>query len=338
MKKILKKKKYWIILALILFLVWTFKLDNHYPSKIDLKAKDNYWGVTYSPKFATQLGLDWKETYLSILDDLEVKNIRIPIYWDQVEKERGVFIFDDYDYIFDQGAKRNVKFIANIGWRLPRWPECHNPTWLNNDSVSDIKAKTLGLLEVLVNRYKDRPEIVAWQVENEPLLDWFGKCPDGDKQFLQSEIDLVKSLDDRPIIISASGELSSWRQEGKMADIFATTMYRVVWNPWFRYVRYPIPSWFYGLKAGLFGIDRHSAIISELQTEPWVPNGTLADLDFREYHKSFSVEQFEANLQFAINTDFRQAYLWGVEWWYVQKEKGHPEYWNLARSLFRNAN
>ncbi|MBU1203232.1 hypothetical protein KKH39_04300 [Patescibacteria group bacterium] len=338
MKKIKIKKRYWIPLVIILILLWSFKIDSHYPTKIDLEAKENYWGLTYSPKFATELGLDWKEVYVEVLDDLEVKNIRIPIYWDQIEKEEGVFVFDDYDYIFDEGAKRNVKFIANIGWRLPRWPECHNPVWLNNDEINDIKGQTLLLLERLVNRYKDRPEIVAWQVENEPLLDWFGKCPKGDKQFLKQEIELVKSLDDRPIIISASGELSSWRQEGQLADIFATTMYRVVWNPWFRYVRYPIPDWFYGFKADLFGINKHSSIISELQTEPWVPNGTLADLDFKEYNKSFSVEQFEANLQFAINTDFRQAYLWGVEWWYVQKEKGHSEYWYLARSLFRNAN
>ena len=41
-------------------------------------------------------------------------------------------------------------------------------------------------------------------------------------------------------------------------------------------------------------------------------------------------------MQFAINVGFKQIYLWGVEWWYLQKQSGHPEYWNLAKSVFRN--
>ncbi len=323
------------MLLIALFLLWSFKIPDYYPSKIELKAKPDFWGLTYSPKFATEMGLDWQRLYLDILDDLEVKYIRLPIYWDQIEKEEGVFDFSQYDYIFDEGAKRDVKFITNVGWRLPRWPECHQPGWADENDVDGIESKTLDIIRRIVNRYRDRPEIIYWQVENEPLLDWFGECPEGDKDFLTKEVDLVHELDDRSVIVSASGELSSWRQESKIGDIFATTMYRVVWNPWFRYVRYPFPSWFYGLKAALFGIDKNVAIVSELQTEPWVPNGTLADLTFDEYSKSFSPEQFEANLQFAINANFRQTYLWGVEWWYLQKQRGNPVYWNIARNLFR---
>ncbi|MCD4761321.1 cellulase family glycosylhydrolase [bacterium] len=331
----LHKKKFWL-LVMVVFLFWTFKFADHYPDDINLRqAKEDFWGVTYSPKFATELGLDWQETYIAILDDLKVKNIRIPIYWDQIEIEEGTFDFSDYDYIFNEGKKRDVKFIANIGWRLPRWPECHHPAWIDDTDIDGVKFKTILVMEKIIERYKDREEIVYWQVENEPLLDWFGECPKGDKKFLEQEINFVKSLDDRPIIISASGELSSWQSEAQLSDIFATTMYRVVWNPIFRYVRYPIPNWFYQFKASFVGIDRKKAIVSELQAEPWVPYGTLANLHFDEFHKSFSIEQFRANLQFAINADFRQTYLWGVEWWYLQKEKGNDSYWSIARSLFR---
>lgn len=337
MIKILKKKIFWTLL-LAIWLLWLFKLADHYPHNIDLKAKDDFWGLTYSTKFARELGLDWQDAYIKTIDDLQVKNMRLPIYWDDIEKNPGEYDFSDYDWIFDEGAKRNVKFIANVGWRLPRWPECHAPGWIASESEDTIKAKTMTMLEKTVNHFKDRPEIVIWQVENEPLFDWFGECPKGDRDFLQAEIDLVREIDDsRPILVSASGELSSWRQEANMADIFGTTMYRVVWNPIFRYVRYPIPAWFYQAKAYVFGLTRDRAIVSELQTEPWVPNGTLADLHFDEYHKSFSLEQFKANLQFAINVDFKQTYMWGVEWWYLQAQQGHPEYWHFAKSVFRNA-
>lgn len=327
---------FWIIF-IILILVWLFKFADHYPRNIDLKAKENFWGLTYSPKFAEQLGLDWQETYLAILDDLQIKNIRIPIYWDQIAKSEGEYDFSKYDYIFDEGKQRNVKFIANIGWRLPRWPECHAPDWVNQSDVSATKARTLTMLTKVIEHFKDREEIIYWQVENEPLLNSFGECPKGDKEFLQREIDLVRSLDDsRQIIISASGELASWRTEGQKSDIFGTTVYRVVWNSIFKYIKYPIPAWFYRVKAWFYGIDKNKAIIAELQAEPWVPEGTLANLHFKEYDKSFSLEQLKANLQFAINIDFRQAYLWGAEWWYLQKNKGNSEYWDIIRSVSRN--
>ena len=72
------------------------------------------------------------------------------------------------------------------------------------------------------------------------------------------------------------------------------------------------------------GIEKKSIRAPEVLNEPI------------EYEKSFSVEQFKANLQFAINVDFKQAYLWGVEWWYVQKNKGNTQYWDLAKSIFKN--
>jgi len=330
--------KMWILIILIVAGVWYLKYAKHFPFKMDLAAKENYWGVTYSDKFATSLGLDWKQAYLAMLDDLNVKYVRIPIYWDEIVDQEGNYDFSKYDYIFDEGAQRNVKFIANVGWRLPRWPECHEPSWFKAKATSDIKQEALAMLAITVEHFRSREEIVYWQVENEPLLDYFGVCPPGDEKFLEKEIALVKNLDSRPIMISASGELSTWRREVKMADVFSTTMYRVVWNPWFGYFRYPMPGWYYRLKAYLAGTSSEKAVISELQAEPWVPNGTLAELPNIQAGKSFDLQQFEANLQTAINADFSQAYLWGVEWWYWKKINGDDSYWQYAKHLFTNNN
>ena len=333
----INRKNMWIVLIILLLGVGIYylKFAKHYPREINLnEAKENYWGVTFSKKFCDEIGIDWKETYLAILDDLNVKNIRIPIYWDEVEVEDDQFDFTDYDFIFDEGAKRNVKFTANIGWRLPRWPECHSPKWIADLEVSKIKEKTVEMLRPVVNHFKNRAEIVYWQIENEPLLDSFGICPNGDEEFLKKEVELVRSLDQRPILITASGELSSWRKEWDMGDIFGTTMYRVVWNPLFGYFRYPLPAGFYKFKASFLKLKPENMVISELQAEPWVPKGTLADLPATESNKSFNLDQFKANLQYAINADLNQAYLWGVEWWYLRKANGNLEYWDLAKSLF----
>ncbi len=330
----------WIFWPLFLvWLLWFLKLADHYPRVIDLQAKENFWGLTFSTKLTKSLNLDWQQVYLETINDLGVKNIRIPIYWDEVEPRPGEFNFADYDFIFDQAKGKDVKFIVNVGQRLPRWPECHQPAWSKSKNNLEQQADILRMITAIVQRYQSREEIVMWQVENEPLFDWFGECPDGDLDFLKKEVALVKSLDDkRSILISASGELSTWRREAKVADMLGTTMYRVVWNNWFGYFRYPWPSWFYATKAWLIGLPKENLIISELQAEPWVPKGDLANFAKEDYVKSMSLEQLKANLQYAINTDLEQAYLWGVEWWYLQKQQGNGEYWSLMKQVFRGIN
>lgn len=333
------KKSTMLIIILIIFAVflfWTFKIDKHYPRNIDLKHKPDYFGVTFSRKFARELGLNWREAYIDILDDLEVKYVRLPIYWDDIEPGRGVFIFDDYDYMIEEGTKRGVKFIINVGWRLPRWPECHSPRWVDINDNRDIQDERLVMIEKVAERYKDNENIIYWQVENEPFLDVFGECPKTDKAFLIKEVELVKKITGKEVIISASGELSNWKKEAEIGDILGSTLYRVVWGNWVGYLKYPIPSWFYRFKANLIGVDPSNVIITELQAEPWVPKGTLVDHDFKEGDKSLSIDQFKANIQYAINVDFKQTYLWGVEWWYWEHKNGNSDFWNIAKQILKD--
>lgn len=324
-----------LVVCFLIIIIYSFKTPKSPLTSEPLKHKPDYFGVTFSTKFCEELGLDWKEVYLATLDDLQVKEIRLPIYWDHVEPQEGVFDFSDYDFIIREGAKRDVNFIINIGWRLPRWPECHAPVWTNKKKVEGVRQATLKMLEQVVNHYRFENNIVYWQLENEPFLDAFGVCPPSDIDFFKEELALVKSLDKRPVMVSASGELSSWRKEAAVGDVFGTTVYRVVWGSWFGYVHYPLPAWFYRLKADLVGIDSSRRYIVELQAEPWVPQGSMIFLPNKEADKSMSFEQFYSNLQYAIKIDFNKTYLWGVEWWYFKNNNGDERFWNLARSLFR---
>lgn len=336
-------KRHWkIILSLLLlgFVFYLFKFAKYYPSKINLKTDPNLWGVTFSTEFAKYLALDVNDAYTAILDDLQVKQIRLPIYWDEIQIKEGEYDFSQYDYLLAEGAKRKVKFILNIGYRLPRWPECHAPKWVIAKKNDEVQTETLKMLATIVKRYQDRPEVIAWQVENEPLVNWFGECPKSDLGFLQSEVALVKKLDSRPVIISTSGELSTWSREAKVGDILATTVYRVVWNPIFRYSHYPIPSAFYAWKAKRVNKLGENMILSELQAEPWVPAHpdapfSITDMSEKQINASMSTEQFKANLQYAQDIGFSKNYLWGVEWWYWQKIHSHPEYWEIAKTLFQ---
>jgi len=322
------------IVLLLILLFWFFKVANYYPLNIDLKHRPNFFGATFSTKFCEELGLDWKETYNAILDQLRIKYIRIPIYWDEIEKEEGKFDFSNYDYLLAEGEKRNARFVISLGRRIPRWPECHSPAWLNRKTDVEARVATLNMIKKAIERYRDRSSIEYWQIENEAFLGTFGVCPPLDEGFLKQEFDLAHSLDGRPLIITSSGELGFWRKEAKIGDVFGSTLYRVVYNTWFGYIKYPLPLSYYRLKAKLVGLDTPRLMVMELQAEPWVPKGKMIYLTKSEINKTMSIEQFKANLQYAINLDFLQTYVWGVEWWYWQKKYGNPEYWDIATSLF----
>ena len=330
--------KIYLILAIILILLILFylfiNLKNN-SKELNLDTSKNILGVTYSDKFAQELNLDSVKAHQEIISDLQIKYIRLPIYWDQVEKKEGVFDFSEYEKIIQDGSKENVQYILSVGYRLPRWPECHFPKWFNQVDLDTNQGKLLNYLEKTVINFKEFDNVLYWQVENEPYLNSFGLCPKYNEKLLLKELDLVRSLDDRKIVISSSGELGGWKRENKVGDIFATTLYRVVYNPIFGYFKYPLPPWFYKLKAKSNGVDLEKSILIELQAEPWVKDGTLVDIEFKEYNKSFSLDQFKDNTNYAINTGFKQIYFWGVEWWYLQKQKGNDTYYNLAKEIFK---
>lgn len=332
------KKKIIILLAaaivIFIYAVLSIKVLNHFPNQIDLKHRSGEFGATFSKKFCDELGLDWKNTYIAVLDELKVRNLRLPVYWDEVEKTENVYDFSDLDYMINEASSRQTKMIITLGRRQPRWPECHSPAWNNKKTPIETNISILSMIKAVVVRYQNNPNIIAWQVENEAFLSSFGVCPSLDQNLLQQEVNLVKSLDNRPIIITGSGEMSSWKKEAAIGDIFGTTMYRVVYNSTLGYIRYSFPTYFYQLKARLAGIEANKAIIIELQTEPWVPRGNMIYLAENEINKSMSVEQFKANLQYAIDVNFKQIYVWGVEWWYWQKLYGNSEYFEIGKTLF----
>jgi len=300
------------------------------------EAEEITWGTTFSQKQAEKLGLDWQDTYISILDDLGVKHLRLVAYWDYIEPADEAFSFADLDWQMQQAQARGADVILVTGMKVPRWPECHIPGWAQDVSEEKLKDEILEMLGTMVLRYKDHGALSTWQVENEPLLD-FGKCPFSDLSFLEEEINLVRSLDsDHDVITSDSGELSIWLKLAGKADKLAVTQYQKVWSAELdRYMSLPIPASFYVLKAWLVDkILEKEVFVGELQAEPWV-DGELEEVSIEEMEKTLTLDQFRRNLAFAKRTGMNTFYLWGSEWWYYMKITHNQEdFWEEARSVF----
>jgi len=329
-KKILKRIILFLLVFLFLFLAYLFIGSPPQAEKI-------VWGVNFSQKHAQNLGLDWKETYLALLDDLGVKRFKVAAHWDLLEPEKDRYFFDDLDWQIKKAGEKGAKILLVIGMKTPRWPECHIPEWAKNFNKKEQQKEILEIIEKIVLRYKDSPTIKYWQVENEPFFP-FGECPWVDKKFLKKEIELVRLLDPqkRQIVISDSGEWSFWINAARFGDIVGITMYRRVWfHQVGIYIHYPFPPIFYWRKAQIiknfFGKE---VICVELQAEPWGPT-LLYDSPLEEQKKTMNLEQFKKNIEFAKKTGFDTFYLWGAEWWYWMKIKqNQPEIWDEAKKLF----
>jgi hypothetical protein len=294
------------------------------------------WGVNFSQKQAQNLGLDWKANYLSLFDELGVKNLRLASYWDLVEKEQGKYDFSDLDWQIKIAEEKGVKVILVIGMKTTRWPECHEPEWALNHALRIMDQELLKYIGEVINRYKDSKAIWAWQVENEPFFP-FGECPKFDKELLKKEIESVKSIDSRSIIVSDTGEFSLWFRPAKLGDIVGITMYRKAWFDDLKsYISYPFPAIFYERKADLVKwIFGKKVLCVELQAEPWGPKLLYDNLPLDEQEKTMNLEIFRKNVEFAKNTGLDSFYLWGSEWAYWMKEKqAKPEIWEEMKKLF----
>ena len=329
MKKILRNILFGVLILLLLFAGYFFIGSPPQAEKID-------WGVNFSQKHSENLGLNWQETYLALLNDLGATHLKVAAHWDLLEPEKDKYYLDDLDWQIKKAEDCNAKILLVIGMKTGRWPECHIPEWARGLTKEEQQERIFNLVKEIVLRYRGRASIWAWQVENEPFFP-FGECPWVDKNFLKKEIDLVKSLDPgHPIVISDSGEGSFWIQAAKLGDIVGTTMYKRVWfHQVGIYVHYPFPPTFYWRKSQIIKkIFDKKVIVVELQAEPWGPK-LLYNSPIEEQEKTMNLEQFQQNVEFAKKTGFDRFYFWGAEWWYWLKEvQNEPEIWEEAKKLF----
>ncbi len=336
--------------VLLVFLIVFLLLLGYFFVGVTKPAKNITWGVNFSQMHTQNLGLNWKETYLALLDDLKVKNIKLISQWDLIEPEEDKYDFSDLDWQVQQAGEKGAKLLLVIGMKTGRWPECHIPQWAQGLSKEEQQKEVLELIEKIVLSYQNSKTIQIWQMENEALFP-FGECPWTDKDFLEKEVALVKSLDakGRPVLVSDSGEGSFWIGAARLGDIVGTTMYKKVWFSFYWekrkfpfiprkigfYVSYPIPATFYARKAlyidKIFG---KKVMVVELQAEPWGPM-LLYDSPLTEQEKTMNLERFKYNIEFAKKTGLDTFYLWGGEWWYWMKTKqNQPQIWEEAKKLF----
>jgi len=302
------------------------------------KPQEIQYGMSFNTVYARELGLDWKETYDAIVDDLGVRKLRLAAHWPMVEPAQNIYNFEELDYQIDKAEAAGAEVILAVGRRLPRWPECHVPAWVKDMPQEQQDAAQLQMVEQVVERYKDNPAVVTWQVENEPFLKVFAfeHCGEHNVDVLEKEIALVKKLDPtRPILVTDSGNLGTWRGAYSRGDMFGTSVYVHFWNPELGQFKTVLPPWVYRVKDNLMGVlygDKPTVLI-ELAAEPWLLE-PITQVPLETQFTRMNLEKFEDILEYAEKTRFEEQYLWGAEWWYWLKLQDKPEMWNRGQKLY----
>jgi hypothetical protein len=294
------------------------------------------WGVSFSQKESTALGLDWRENYSAILTELEPECVRVAVYWDLVEPEQGRYDFDDLDWQVAQAEKAGIPLVLAIGQKVPRWPEFHCPAWLDDADPNAREAVLEDYLAAVVMRYRGSGAVRYWQVENEPFLS-HGVGTMTSREALAREVALVRRLDpSHPVLQTDSGEMGAWWRAASHGDVLGTTLYRRTYNALTHETSVPLTPGFYRFKASLtrwlLGRPDMRIICAELGAEPW-GDRSVAAMSMDEQARLFSASDFDHVVSFARATGFDSFYLWGAEWWYWREVHGDSSYWNAAKSV-----
>lgn len=283
------------------------------------------YGVSLSVKQCRNFGIESSECLNWLLNDCGFRRFRLMSYWDEIEQEPGKLNFDELDKQIRLITEHEGTITLCLGASQPRWPENHWPDWAWQISKDERTKALLKFIKAVVNRYKNNPAIISYQLENEALLK-FGEKIEIDRSRLRQEFKLVKRLDNtRPIIMTTS---TSWGipLRRPIPDIVGFSYYQKFYNakkgkyttafhkPWLVKIR----TWLVKL------ILRRDSFIHELQLEPWGPKN-IWDMSIAEQDKSMSIDQIKTNIKLAKKIGLKTIDLWGAEWWYWSYKKlGKP--------------
>jgi len=295
------------------------------------------YGVSFSVKQCRRFESDPEKTLAWLLDEAGFRRVRLMSYWNEHEKEKGVYDFTTLDKQLDLVEKAGGVVTMCLGVRQPRWPEFHWPDWAWEAPKPERDEALLKYVEVVVERYKDRKSIVSWQLENEALLTGFGERIEIDRARLRKEYALVKKLDTspRPVIMSTS---AAWGIPiiGPIPNMSAFSYYLIRWKDT-KYTTTYHAAFIHRIRAFLIRLLwRIPSFIHELQMEPWGPKD-IWEMTPEQQDQSMGPAQIHKNFGAGRKTNLYPLDLWGGEWWYWRLTTlKDPTTWDAVRQELAN--
>lgn len=284
------------------------------------------FGVSFSLKQCRNFSIDPTATLEWLLNQ-GWRRFRLMSYWDEHEGTPGKYDFRALDKQIRQVTKAGGIITLCLGVKQPRWPEYHWPDWVLRLTPVERSDALLQYITTVVNRYKNEPAIVSWQLENEALLSNFGRNIQIDRQRLRAEYNLVKRLDPtRPVAMSTS---NGWGipLRRPWPNLVGFSYYPVMYKngAYRKTIQKP---WLHRLRKLLIW---QPVFIHELQCEPWGPTA-IWKMSREVQDESMNVGQLASNIAQAKHIGAYPIDLWGSEWWYWRHSQGDDTIWKTVET------
>jgi len=285
--------------------------------------------------------------YLQIPLDLAIEealrcnftHIRLGAYWNRLQQDQETYNFSQLKEILQKFEKNHQSVILTVGVKAPRWPEYYWPDFISpKDPNHEVtKQQILQFVRHTVNELKNFSCITHWQVENEPL-DPSG--PDNltiSTDLLSQEIELIKELDPRPVIVTLWGNgmltRKTFDQAANLADIVGLDLYyKQFVKQIFGQNIYKGPNQTSKELQKLILNSSKPVWITELQAEPW-------EKDEQSYlsksPQSISPAKLQKNIANALASGAAETLFWGFEYWLWRKQQGDDSYMQIAQSIVK---
>jgi hypothetical protein len=323
-------------------------------------------GISFRPRQVEAFGLDAKAT-LGALLAYPFELIRLAAYWNRIEARPGEFDTGELDRQLEaaEGAGKQVILsvgpIKNFGYPEFFVPEHRLGQPLLEGSVvrpathPALLAAATTFIRQLVERYRDRTSVVAWQLEHE-AVDPLGVEHSWrlGADFVERELDALKETDpSRPVMMngflptSSLVRLSQWwrtRDQGDSLDIAGRFADMVGIDYYPRHALLKVgPRTLYldggGLpwqqvltKAFLESIRQTGKrlMVSEGQAEPWEAVTKPPSPDHRAMFScrpEHVVRNYNTAMEWSRQPNPLYAYLfWGAEYWILRDRSGDSSY------------
>jgi hypothetical protein len=323
-------------------------------------------GISFRPRQVEALGLDGPATLRRLLS-YPFGMIRLGAYWNRIEPGRGSFDTSELDWQLDAAERAGKQVILAVGAvKTFGYPELFVPshylgkplregTLIHPSDYPELIAGATEFIARVITRYRDRPSIVAWQVEHE-AVDPLGMEHSWrlSVSFVERELRVIREADpSRPAMMngflptSSLVQLTQWwrtRDQGdslevaaRLADLVGLDYYpRHAMRRLGRRTLYlesgDLP-WERARRRRLFAAVRARGtrlMVSEGQAEPWeavtVPPNPLRQVSHSCPPEDL-IRNYNAAIAWSVPGQPLYAYLfWGAEYWLLRDRAGDPTY------------
>jgi hypothetical protein len=334
-------------------------------------------GISFRSPQVAALGLNARTTLQTLLT-YPFQLIRLGAYWNRVEPEPGVFYFDELDWQIDTAERAGKQIIVCVGpLKTFGYPEFFVPahhlkrpfpehTLIKPSAYPSLLTAATEFITRVVERYKQRKGIIAWQLEHE-AVDPLGVEHSWrlEVAFVENEIEVLRKADPTRAIMmngflptSLPVRLSQWwrtRDQGdslavaqRMADIVGIDYYP-------RHALMSVGSktlyldgskspWQQPRRKQLFAWTRahgQKLMIAEGQAEPW-ETVTTPPNPYGQGMYSCLPEQVITNYNTCMRWSQQEASLfaylfWGAEYWMLRQQCADSSYLQAFARVLENA-